>query len=400
VLKVKFYDTNGMTVYSTDPEQVGADYSRNPRYLRALRDDFASKLSFRKTFGTMTGPVQDRYVLSSYIPVRRGDASAPIEGVLEIYRDVTDFREHIDVTGFIHAAVVAGALILVFVLLLALVWRADRLIRRHHERNIALAASVARAEAADRAKSQFLANMSHELRTPLNAIIGFSGMMKMECAGPLGAPIYKEYADAVESSGEHLLCIINDVLDLAKVEMGQKSVAREATDPGKIIAEAVKMISHRATAAKIDLGVHLSPGLPEIQTDSQLVRQIIVNLLSNAVKFTPESGRVDITVSADSATQTIQIKVRDTGIGIRSEDMAAAMAPFGQVDSSLARKYEGTGLGLPLACRFTEALDGKLVINSIPDQGTTVIITLPFVLPEIAVIVPGDDEESPAKAAA
>ena len=397
VLKVKIYNLDGKTVYSTDPAQIGTDYSPNPRFLRALRDDFASKLEFRNSFGAMTGPVRDRHVLSSYIPVRRGDKSKPIEGVLEIYSDVTDFRQQISITVWTHAGVIAAALILVFFLLLALVWRAERLTRRHNEKNIALAASVARAQAADRAKSEFLANMSHELRTPLNAIIGFAEMMKLGVAGNLGAPIYQEYTEAIESSGQHLLAIINDVLDLAKVETGQVPVSGEAVDVEKVMRQAKKMVGNRAMTGKVTLGLDAAPGLPIIQTDKRLLRQIAVNIMSNAVKFTPEGGRVDVRITANTAAQTVRIAVRDTGIGIRREDMPLALTPFGQVDSALERQFEGTGLGLPLTRRFAEALHGKFDIDSMPGKGTTVTVTLPFTLPDEAPAETADEDASPTE---
>ena len=187
VLKVKIYSPTGTTVYSPDPRQIGQDYSIHERFQKTVNDDFSSVLEFRKTISAYAGPVTDRWVLSSYIPVAKGTWEEPFAGVFEIYTDVTDFHAQIAATGRIHTTVVAVVFGAVFLLLLAAVWYGDRLIRRNHEAALRMASHVARAEAVNRAKSEFLANMSHELRTPLHTINGFSEIIKDEMLGSLGA---------------------------------------------------------------------------------------------------------------------------------------------------------------------------------------------------------------------
>ena len=378
VLKVKIYSPTGTTVYSPDPRQIGQDYSIHKRFQKAVDGEFFSLLEFRKTFDAYSGPVTDRWVLSSYIPVGKGTWEEPFVGVFEIYTDVTEFHTQIAATGRIHTAVVGAVFVAVFLLLVAAVWYGDRLIRRNHRAALRMAASAARAESASRAKSEFLANMSHELRTPLNAIIGFSEMIKDEMLGPLGARRYREYAADIESSGRHLLGIINDVLDLSRVEAGRLEITDIPTDMVALIEAAAKMVRKQAEEKSIELVSDAGPDEITMRTDERVVTQILVNLLSNAVKFTPEGGHVALSVASQGARDTIIITVTDNGIGIRPEDIATALTPFGQVDGSLTRKHDGTGLGLSLSKRFSEALGGSLDISSTPGVGTRVTVTLPI----------------------
>lgn len=398
ILKVKLYDIRGMTVFSTDTTQIGADYSGNPRFLRALKEKSASKLEFRKTFDAFSGPLRDRYVLSSYIPVRRG-GTGPIEGVVEIYSDVTGFHQFVIRNGFVQGAVIVAALAAVFALLLLAVWYAERRMRRHQERSLMLSRNVMQAEAASQAKSEFLANMSHELRTPLNAIIGLSEVMHMEVHGPIGTVSYKEYAGNIHDSGTRLRDVINDVLELARLDSDDVAVADTWIDPGAILSGACDAVLDEARDQGIGIIVDAGSGAPEIRTDEARVSDILRHLLSNALKFTKAGGRIELGISHLPDTGSVTIVVTDTGIGMRPEDIPLALAPFGQVDGSLSRKFEGTGLGLPLAKRMTELLGGELTIQSTPGAGTTVQIRLPVNGPPETAI--GDDmETNPGQAAA
>ena len=232
------------------------------------------------------------------------------------------------------------------------------------------------AEFANRTKSEFLASMSHELRTPLNAIIGFSEIMDREMLGPLGNPRYKGYATDISDSAGHLLELINDILDAAKIEAGEMSLAEETVDPRNLVESVRRLIAPRAERAKLRLDVHLAEKLPALRVDKTKLKQILINLLSNAVKFTPEGGRVSLSAEVADTGEFLFL-VGDSGIGIAPDDMARAMAPFGQVDSRLSRKYEGTGLGLPLAKRLTELHGGAFELVSQPELGTTVTVRLP-----------------------
>jgi signal transduction histidine kinase len=231
------------------------------------------------------------------------------------------------------------------------------------------------AELASRSKTEFLANMSHELRTPLNAVIGFSDVLSGELFGQLGDRRYRDYARDIRDSGLHLLKLINDVLDVAKIEHGEVDIDDEIVDVGAAMESCARLVRERAAAAGVTVAVGPHAGLPPLRADSRRLKQILINLLSNAVKFTQAGGRVTIEAAADE--QGYRISVNDTGIGIAPEDLATALRPFGQIDSSLARKYQGTGLGLPLSKAMAELHGGGLELTSTPGQGTTATVWLP-----------------------
>ncbi|MGO8917049.1 MAG: PAS-domain containing protein [Stellaceae bacterium] len=251
---------------------------------------------------------------------------------------------------------------------------ADITERKHVE--VDLRRAKDEAELASRSKTEFLANMSHELRTPLNAIIGFSDILMGQIFGPLGDARYGDYARDIRDSGLHLLNLINDVLDVSKVEFGKVELIEETVDIVAVVEACVRLMRDRAEAAGLRLVQELPPGLPQLQGDSRRLKQILLNLLSNAVKFTPSGGRVTIRASHHLG-EGFRLTVEDTGIGIAKHDLDKAMRPFGQIDSRLARKYQGTGLGLPLARSMAELHGGKLELDSAPGQGTTATIWLP-----------------------
>ncbi|HWK45961.1 MAG TPA: MHYT domain-containing protein [Stellaceae bacterium] len=224
-------------------------------------------------------------------------------------------------------------------------------------------------------KSQFLATMSHELRTPLNAIIGFSEILANGLFGPLGDQRYTGYAADILRSGHHLLGLINDILDFSKIDTGHLELEDEEVDLNALVDEAIRMIAGQAAKAGVTMSGEVDQNLPIVRADSRRLRQILLNLLSNAVKFTPAGGVAIVTAYRCEAG--IALTVADTGIGIAAEDIPMALERFGQVDSELNRKYEGTGLGLPLSKRLVELHGGGLSIASTVGQGTAVTITLP-----------------------
>ena len=232
-----------------------------------------------------------------------------------------------------------------------------------------------RAELAHRAKSEFLANMSHELRTPLNAIIGFAEVMESEMMGPLGRDCYKDYAHDIKISGAHLLEIIGDILDLSKIEAGKVDIQESIVELPRVVATCVRLIDERAKEAGVTLANTIPSDIPTIRGDERKLKQILINLLSNAVKFTPAGGRVTLSAHADA--KGVMISVADTGIGIAPADISRALTPFMQVENSLSRRFEGTGLGLPLADSLTRLHGGTLTLASNVGQGTTVTVTLP-----------------------
>jgi signal transduction histidine kinase len=250
--------------------------------------------------------------------------------------------------------------------------RAFEELRRNQERLIAARDA---AEAANRSKSEFLANMSHELRTPLNAIIGFSGMMSDRMFGPLNQR-YAEYAGLIGDSGRHLLAIISDILDLAKADANRLVVADAEIDIARVTGLSLTIIQDMAHKARVAFESEIDATLPGMIGDPAKLTQILVNLLSNAIKFTPAGGKVRLAIERRLAGG-ITFRVEDTGIGMSADQIPIALAPFGQVDSGLSRKYNGVGLGLPLTKRLVELHGGTIEIASEPGNGTKVSVHIP-----------------------
>ena len=235
-----------------------------------------------------------------------------------------------------------------------------------------------RLQEASRLKSEFLANMSHELRTPLNGIMGFAELMHDGKVGPVSAE-HKEYLGDILTSARHLLQLINDVLDLAKVESGKMEFRPESVEPGRLVGEVRDILRTLAAQKRIHVEVAIDPGLGPIIADPAKLKQVLYNYLSNALKFTPEAGRVTIRVAPESREQ-FRVEVEDTGIGIRSEDTGKLFAEFQQLDASAAKKYSGTGLGLALTKRIVEAQGGRVAVRSTPDAGSVFVAILPRTL--------------------
>lgn len=231
------------------------------------------------------------------------------------------------------------------------------------------------AERGNRAKAQFLANTSHELRTPLNAIIGFSEAMIGELFGPINNANYRDYLKDIYESGNHLLNLINDILDMSKAEAGKLDIEEAPVDVGKVVQSSIRLIHKRAQNANITITLTVPKVLPRLNADERRLKQIVLNLLSNAVKFTEDEGRIEVVAEADE--NGFALRVSDTGIGMRPEDISNAILPFAQIDSRLSRKYEGTGLGLPLTKALVEAHGGTFTLTSVFGKGTTAVISFP-----------------------
>ena len=247
----------------------------------------------------------------------------------------------------------------------------DELKRQERE----LIAAREKAELANKSKTEFLANMSHELRTPLNAVIGFAEVIEGQLLGEIGNPKYRAYANDIRESGQHLLSLINDILDHAKIEAGRRELHEEWLRFADLIHGTVRLVRERAHDRGIILEVLPADGLPRVFADQRGIKQILLNLLTNAIKFTPENGRV--TVRAQVGADGLWLEVADTGIGIAEADIEKAMAPFGQADNWLTREHEGTGLGLALCKQLAELHGGTLTLDSAPGEGTCVRATLP-----------------------
>jgi PAS domain S-box-containing protein len=231
------------------------------------------------------------------------------------------------------------------------------------------------AEIANRSKTEFLANMSHELRTPLNAIIGFSQVMASEMLGPITTPKYVGYARDILASAEHLLGIINDILDASKLEAGTLELDEEPVDVAKAVADLLELVEPKARPAEVRFSVRREGAIPLLTADPRKLKQIILNLLTNAIKFSHPGGEIEIVLRHDEGA--VSIAVSDRGIGMDAAEVAVAMTRFGQVASAWSRRHPGTGLGLPLAIGLVELHGGTLDIRSVKDAGTTVTVTFP-----------------------
>jgi two-component system cell cycle sensor histidine kinase PleC len=244
------------------------------------------------------------------------------------------------------------------------------------DRERQLAEALAKAHAANKAKTNFLALMSHELRTPLNAIIGFSEVLSSEIFGAHAVPRYRDYAADIHGAGKHLLALINDILDLSKFEAGKMELHAERIELCDLFGDCLKLVTERARDKGLRLSHVLPANFPAIEADRLRLKQVLLNLLSNAIKFTPPGGQVTLSAEID-VDGGVCICVADTGIGMTAEQIPLALEPFRQIDSPLSRTEEGTGLGLALVKSLTEQHDGSLEIDSAPHKGTRVRISLP-----------------------
>lgn len=513
VLKVKIYNLDGVTVYSSEPSQIGTNRRNHRGFLQAARRGIpSSNLSFRETFSAISGTVLNRDLVESYLPIR-GNGGA-IEGVFELYTDVTPAVVRIDRRTNMLTVGLLLAFVTLYGILFLIVRRADQILRSQYvdlrskmEAHRATEESLAQksallettlenmshgitvhdadgrliafnqnsvklrdyppgyirlgmtndetyrykaergyygpgnvesivaerinrnskkihwlrervredgtvvaihrqpmpeggyvttytditarkaaeentrqameeAESANRAKSEFIATMSHELRTPLTAIIGFSEALMKRIFGPVGNTKNLEYIEDINASGHHLLGLINDILDVSKIEAGKVELYEEAFDPAGIVRSCLSLVKGQARSQGIALVAELPDRLLPLYADQRILKQIILNLLSNAIKFTPEGGKVTLNMWSRPSTGHV-LQVIDTGIGVALNDIPKILKPFIQIENALSRKHQGTGLGLPLCKSLIELHGGYLDFQSELGVGSTVTIRFP-----------------------
>jgi two-component system cell cycle sensor histidine kinase PleC len=331
------------------------------------------------------GSPATRAIVKVYIPIapqhiaeKYKDYAGKVNAVLEINYNVNQSlktTEMVQYTSVIFIICCFGA-ITVGVFIAAM--KSEKVLEKQQEATAELLAARTSAETESKEKSKFLANISHELRTPLNAIIGFSEIISTESMGPINNEQYKEFVKDIHTSGLHLLSLINDILDYSKAEEGKLEAIMEEVDLTKIVKSSLKMVLPRAEQAKVLLKDLLPEEHIVLIADGKRLKQVLLNLLSNAVKFTPESGTVTVKAWKNLDLRSVIVEVIDTGVGMEPQDIAKAMAIFGQVDNKLSRRYDGTGLGLPLTKKLVEIMKGKFEIKSEVGLGTTVTITFPM----------------------
>lgn len=246
----------------------------------------------------------------------------------------------------------------------------------HRRAEEVLRTAKEQAEAANRNKTQFLANLSHELRTPLNHIMGFAQVMAEESYGPHEDPRYRDYANNIHESGKHLLAILNDILDVSRLETGVWQLVERPVDFNRVVKSVVRIVTERTEREGLTLDVKLDEKLPHVLADERMVRQMLLNLLSNASKFTPEGGRIEVR-SQTREDGGVELVVADTGVGIAEQDFETVLAPFGQVENPMSRKHSGTGLGLSLVKSMIELHGGKVEIESVPGEGADMKLVFP-----------------------
>lgn len=357
-----------------------ANYISDNPLAEALRGKTRHSLVPRAINRDENNKVFETSFVISYIPIIESSLGKfIIDGVIEIKTDITpqwDNITYIEKRVFMTFVVV---FLVFFIIVMYNTNYAQRIINKQFETNRDLEEAKIRAETESSAKTQFLANVSHELRTPLNAIIGFSEIIIAETYGKVENKQYIDYIQDINNSGKHLLSVINDILDFSKASADKLQVEAVELDLNKLASSSLRFVKPRADEA----GVLLIEDFPKehivILADPKRLKQALLNLLSNSVKFTLPEGSVTLSIKKDDDKKLVYIIVQDTGIGMSDHDIPKALSSFGQIDSKLSRKYEGTGLGLPLTKKLTELMKGKFNIESKQGVGTKVTMTFSYI---------------------
>ncbi len=355
-----------------------SSYSTKDPLMQAIRGKARHLLISRAIIIDQENTEYETSFVISYMPLinsKNGEFS--VDGIIEITTDITDQWDsiaYLEKRIFLSFAIV---FLVFFGIVMYNTNYAQRVINKQFETNRELEEAKVKAENESLAKTQFLANVSHELRTPLNAIIGFSEMILSETYGKLENPQYRDYINDISNSGKHLLSVINDILDFSKASADKLKVEAMDLNLNKLATASMRLVKPRADEAGVTLVEDIPNETIVIRADPKRLKQALLNLLSNSVKFTPSGGEVTLVVRKDAVKKLVFIAVSDTGIGMSDQDIPKALSSFGQIDSKLSRKYEGTGLGLPLTRKLVELMNGTFDIQSVVGQGTTITLTFP-----------------------
>lgn len=376
VLKVKIFDLNAKTVFSTDKSQIGEQ--KEPDYMGSIAANTGkviSKLSHRAHFAGINGLLHNRDIVSSYLPIIETTKNGErIVGVFEAYYDVSDQFKSIWQEQIYAFVIIVLILSLLYLSLFFFVKRADS-VMTHQELDL----KIARDQAMDasKAKTIFLANMSHELRTPLNAIIGYSEILSE--SELVTNEETRQDIDRINTSGRHLLSLINNILDLSKIEAGEMSVRIESFDIEKAVENVLASLKSLIDANNNSVDIIAISKQTQIKSDPLKFHQILYNLIGNANKFT-EHGKLGIVIDDEMRADSkyLVLKITDTGIGMDQETADGLFDAFKQADDTTTRKYEGTGLGLAITRRLCELLGGDIQVESQLGRGSTFVVSLPF----------------------
>ncbi|NRB10381.1 MAG: sensor histidine kinase [Rickettsiaceae bacterium] len=355
------------------------DYISSQALAESFRGKTRHSLVSRAIITDQNDNSYEKTFINSYIPIiDTSMGNFLIEGVMQINTDITEQWDNIT---YLEKRIFVAFVIVFLVFFIIVMYNtnyAQRVINQQSETNRALEEAKIRAERESSAKTEFLANISHELRTPLNAIIGFSEIMISETYGKIENKQYQDYINDINNSGQHLLSVINDILDFAKASADKLKVDHVELDLNKLASSSMRFVKPRADEAGVQLIEELPPEHIIIFADPKRLKQALLNLLSNAVKFTDSGQSVTLSLTKIPDKKLVNIQVIDTGIGMNEKDIPKALSSFGQVDNKLSRKYEGTGLGLPLTKKLVELMQGTFDLQSKVGAGTTVTLTFAY----------------------
>jgi len=372
VAKIKIYSLAGRTVFSTEAKQIGEDKGNNAGFLSARSGKVANEITHRDKFSAFDRIIENRDLISSYVPIRRSGSGDTIEAVFELYYDVTPLLGTIDRTQKIVVVAVILVLAGLYGVLFLIVKRADGIIKRQYAD---LAAANTELEKANKTQADFAAMIAHDLRSPLTAVMSAATLLEDGLAGPINEEQWKWLAK-IEAQSRNLVALVNDFLDVSKLEAGHIDLVKEEIDLKKLVQDSIDNYLLLAQEKKIALASRTAPALAPIKADARRLEQVFANLLSNAIKFSRQGGEIEVGASQQNGRETT-VWVRDSGVGISSKEVSNLFEKYRQTTSGKTSNEKGTGLGLVICKMIVEAHGGKIWVESEEGRSTTFTFTLP-----------------------